>query len=49
VGKLKEAINEDEMAPSYPNHGGLSSGEVALMAVTAELANVPLPRRNQPS
>ena len=29
------------MAPSYPDHGGLSSGEDALMAVTAEVAKGP--------
>ena len=23
TGKLKEARNEDDMAPSYPDHGGL--------------------------
>ena len=31
------------MAPSYPDHGGLSSGEDALMAVTAEVAKGPSP------
>ena len=44
MGKLKEAIIEDEMAPSYPDHGGLSSGDDALMAVTAEVANRPSPK-----
>ena len=37
------------MAPSYPDHGGLSFCEDALMAVTAEVAKVPLPRCNRPS
>jgi len=44
VGKLLEGRKEDEMAPSYPDHGGVSSGEVTPMAVTAEVAKAPLPR-----
>ena len=44
LGKLLEGIKEDKMAPSYPDHGGLSSGEVTPMAVTAEVAKAPLPR-----
>ena len=38
---------EDKEGPSYPDHGGLNSGEVTLMAVMAEVANVPLPRLNR--
>jgi len=34
----------DGKIPSYPGHGGLSSGEVTPMAVTAEVAKAPLPR-----
>ena len=34
----------DGKIPSYPGHGGLSSGVVTPMAVMAEVAKVPLPR-----
>jgi len=34
----------DGKIPSYPGHGGLSSGEVTPMAVTAKVAKAPLPR-----
>ena len=43
---LPKQREEDKEVPSYPDHGGLNSGEVTLMAVTAEVANVPLPRLN---
>ena len=44
---LPKQREEDKEVPSYPDHGGLNSGEVTLMAVTAEVANVPLPRLNR--
>ena len=34
----------DETIPSYPGHGGLISGEVTPMAVTAEMVTVTLPK-----
>ena len=34
----------DRKVPSYPGHGGLSSGEVTPMAVMAKVAKAPLPR-----
>ena len=44
---LSQQREEARRVPSYPDHGGLNSGEVTLMAVTAEVANVPLPRLNR--
>ena len=44
---LPKQGEEDKEVPSYPDHGGLNSGEVTLMAVVAEVANVPLPRLNR--
>ena len=44
---LPKQREEDKGVPSYPDHGGLNSGEVTLMAVTAEMANVPLLRLNR--
>jgi len=44
TGKLLEGRKEDEMAPSYPDHGGLSSGEVTPMAVVAGNDQRPSPK-----
>ena len=44
---LPKQREEDKEVPSYPDHGGLNSSEVTLMAVVAEVANVPLPRLNR--
>ena len=32
------------MAPSYPNHGGLNSGEDTRMAAVSGTDNAPLPK-----
>ena len=44
---LPKQREEHKEVPSYPDHGGLNSGEVTLMAVMAEVAIVPLPRLNR--
>ena len=41
---LPEQREEDEKVPSYPDHGGLNSGEDTLMAAVAEMVNAPLPK-----
>ena len=33
--------------PSYPDHGGLNSGEGMLMAAVTGMANAPLPTLKQ--
>ena len=44
---LPKKREEDKEVPSYLDHGDLNSSKVTLMAVTAEMANVPLPRPNR--
>ena len=44
---LPKQREEDKGVPSYPDHGGLNSGEVTLMAAMAGVANVPLLRLNR--
>jgi len=39
----------DGKIPSYPGHGGLSSGEVTPMAVTAGMVAVTLPKHERSS
>ena len=41
---LTQQRKGDGKNPSYPGHGGLSSGEVTPMAVTAEMVTVTLPK-----
>jgi hypothetical protein len=41
---LTRQRNGDGTIPSYPGHGGLISGEVTYMAVTAKTVTVTLPK-----
>ena len=44
---LPKQREEDEKVTVVVGRGELHSGEVTLMAVMAEVANVPLPRLNR--
>jgi len=46
---LTRQRNGDGTIPSYPGHGGLISGEVTPMAVTAEMVTVTLPKHERRS
>ena len=46
---LTRQRNRDGTIPSYPGHCGLSSGEDALMAVTAEMVTATLPKHERRS
>ena len=41
---LPKQREEDGKVPSYPDHGGLNSGEDMLMAAVAGMVNAPLPK-----
>ena len=41
---LPKQREEDEGVPSYPDHGGLNSGEDTPMAAVAGMDNAPLPK-----
>ena len=45
--ELPKQLEEDGRVPSYPDHGGLNSGEGTLMAAVSGIANVPLPTLKQ--
>ena len=44
---LPKQGEEDEKVPSYPDHGGLNSGEAPSWRAVEETTNVPLPRPNR--
>ena len=44
---LPKQIEEDGRVPSYPDHGGLNSGEDTPMAAVAGMVNAPLPKLNR--
>ena len=44
---LPKHREEDGKVLSYPDHGGLNSGEDLLMAAVAGMVNAPLPKLNQ--
>ena len=44
---LPRQREEDGKVPSYPDHGGLNSGEDTLMATVARMVNAPLPKLNR--
>ena len=46
---LTRQRNGDGTLPSYPGHGGLISGEVTPMAVTAEMVTETLPKHERHS
>ena len=46
---LTRQRNRDGTIPSYPGHGGLISGEVTPMAVTAEMVTVTLRKHERRS
>ena len=46
---LTRQRNGDGTIPSYPGHGGLISGEVTPMAVTAEMVTETLPKHERRS
>ena len=41
---LPKQIEEDGRVPSYPDHGGLNSGEDTRMAAVSGTDNTPLPK-----
>jgi len=42
--ELSKQLEEDVRVPSYPNHGGLNSGEDTRMAAVSGTDNTPLPK-----
>ena len=44
---LPKHREEDGKVLSYPDHGGLNSGEDTPMAVVAGMVNAPLPKLNR--
>ena len=46
---LSQQREGDGTIPSYPGHGGLISGEVTPMAVTAGMVTVTLPKHERRS
>ena len=46
---LSPRREEVEKVPSYPDHGGLNSGEVTPMAVTAGMVTVTLAKHERRS
>ena len=44
---LPKQREDDEKVPSYPDHGGLNSGEDTPMAAVAVMVNAPLPKLNR--